>query len=160
MTQTLPTLVRELISLASNMKSIDENPAFTREQFLEVYPQFTSIPEAIVNFYIGLANSSLSYARWGDQWVFGMTLYVAHFLTLYLQATNNLNANSPAFQVLQNSYSQGLVASKSAGSLSKSYDYGSINDDLKGWAAWKLTAFGQQFATIAKLIGKGGSLIW
>ena len=89
-----------------------------------------------------------------------MTLFVAHYLTLYLQTTNGLNENSPVSQVLANSYAAGLTASKSAGSLSKSYDYGSVNDDFAGWGAWKLTAFGQQFATMAKLVGKGGSYLW
>ena len=150
----------ELISIASGIRGIENNPEYTKEQFLAIYPQFTNISDAVFEFYLKLANSSLSYDAWGDQWEQGMALYIAHFLTLYLQTTNGLSADSPASKVIQASYSQGLVSSKSVGDISKSYDYGSINDDLKGWAAWKLTAFGQQFATIAKLIGKGGSYIW
>ena len=151
----------ELISLASNIKGVIGNPAYTEETFLSIFPQFSNkVPASVLTFYLKLANSSLSYARWGDSWEMGMSLFLAHYLTLYLQTSNGLDENSPVSQVLANSYAAGLTASKSAGSLSKSYDYGSVNDDFNGWGAWKLTAFGQQFATMAKLIGKGGSYIW
>lgn len=152
---------RELISIASNIKGILSNPAYSKTDFLAFFPQFTGkVPDSVLDFYIRLANNSLSYSRWGDQWEMGMTLFVAHYITLYLQATAGLDANSPVQQVISNSLAQGLVASKSAGSLSKSYDYGSVNDDFAGYGTWKLTSFGQQFITIAKLIGKGGSYIW
>lgn len=152
--------VRRLASLASNIRSNYNNPPFNKQDILDIYPQFSNISDTVVDFYIALANSSLSYDQWGDQWKFGMILYVSHFLALWIQATNGLDKDSPANKILQNSYAVGLVSSKSVGSLSKSYDYSSINDDLKGWAEWKTTVYGRQFATIAKLIGKGGSLIW
>lgn len=152
---------RELISLAANIKPIVGNPSYTADDFKAVYEVLgNKVPEGILSFYISLANNSLSYARWGDSWSMGMTLFIAHYLTLYLRATDGLSENSPIAQVLNASYAAGLTASKSAGSLSKSYDYGSINDDFSGWGTWKLTLFGQQFATLAKLIGKGGSYIW
>ncbi len=152
--------VRNIIVAASNIKSTLNNPPFTREQFIGLYPQFSSISEAAYNLYFKMANASISQERWGDAWELGMCLFIAHYLTLYLQVTNGLDENSPAYKVIQNSISQGLVSSKSAGSLSKSYDYSSINDDLAGYADFKLTTFGQQFARLAKLMGKGGSLIW
>lgn len=151
----------ELISLASNIKSVANNPPFSVEKFLEIYPQFVNkLPLSVVNFYISLANNSLSFSRWGDSWEMGMVLFIAHHLTLYLMAMSGIDENSPASRVVSASLAAGLTASKSAGSLSKSYDYGSINDDLVGVGTWKLTLFGQQFATMAKLIGKGGSYIW
>ena len=151
----------ELISIASNIKGVEGNPAFTKEDFLGVFPQFTDkVPDSVLTFYLQLANSSLSYARWRDSWKMGMVLFIAHYLTLYLQATAGLTADSPVSQVISNSLAQGQVASKSAGSLSKSYDYGSVNEDFMGWGAWKLTLFGQQFVPLAKLVGKGGSYIW
>lgn len=152
--------IRNIVTAASNIKSILHNPPFTREQFLEIYPQFTQVNESVYTLYFKMANASISYGRWGDAWELGMCLFIAHYLTLYLQITNGLDENSPAYKVIQNSISQGLVSSKSAGSLSKSYEYGSINDDLDGYADFKLTVFGQQFTRMAKLMGKGGSLIW
>lgn len=151
----------ELISIASNIKRVEGNPLFTEENFLEVFPQFSNkVPTSVINFYLKLANSSLSYSRWGDSWEMGMNLFIAHHLTLYLESIAGLDENSPIQQVLSRSLAAGLTASKSAGSLSKSYDYGSINDDFAGYGTWKLTLYGQQFASMAKLIGKGGSYIW
>lgn len=154
--------VRRLVSLASNIHGSEHNPPYDKVKFLEFYPQFggDKIPETVIDYYIALANSCLSYDMYGDIWTLQMNLYIAHFLSLYLQSTNNLTANSPANKVIQASLSYGLVSSKSAGDLSKSYDYSSVNEDLNGWAAWKLTIFGQQFASNAKLIGKAGSFIW
>lgn len=161
MLNPFPITELEIINLASNIKSVEGNPSYTKEQFLAIFPQFTNkVPESVLLFYISLANNSLAYSRWRDSWEMGMALYIAHYLTLYMEATNGLDANSPASQVISNSLAMGLTASKSAGSLSKSYDYGSINDDFSGWGDLKLTLFGQQFATKAKLVGKGGSLIW
>ena len=151
----------ELISIASNIKPVSNNPSFTMDNFLEVYPQFANkVPTSVLNFYLRLANSSLSYSRWGDSWEMGMSLFIAHYLTLYLTSIADLTEDSPVQRVINQSLAMGLTASKSAGSLSKSYDYGSINDDLNGWGTWKLTGFGQQFVTLAKLMGKGGSYIW
>ena len=152
---------RELISIAANIRPIISNPSFTKEQFLAIFPQFTDkVPDSVLNFYLSLALNSLSYSRWGDSWEMGITLFIAHYLTLYLMSTAGLDENSPIQQVVSKSLAAGLTASKSAGSLSKSYDYGSINDDFAGWGTWKLSLYGQQFATMAKLIGKGGSYIW
>lgn len=154
-------ILRQLKSLAANIKGSFNNPSYTRENFLEVYPQFTNtVPETVVNFYIRMANASLSYDIYCDQWEYAMSLYVAHFVTLWLQLSNGLNADSPAARVLQNSLAQGLIASKSAGSLSISYDNSTVGNDLQGWAAWKLTKFGVMFASLAKLMGKPGSYIW
>ena len=44
--------------------------------------------------------------------------------------------------------------------VSYSQDVSTITNDLDGWAQWKLTKYGVQFASIAKLMGKGGMLVW
>jgi hypothetical protein len=153
--------IRQLKSLAANIKGTFNNPPYTREDFLAIYPQFTRvIPANVIDFYISMANASLSYDIYRDQWVYAMGLYVGHFLTLWLQMTNGLDENSPASKIIQNSMAQGLLASKSAGSLSLSYDNSTVDNDLQGWAAWKLTKYGMLFASLAKLMGKPGSYIW
>ena len=154
-------VLRQLKSLAANIKGNLNNPSYTRAQFLAIYPQFTNtVPTTVVDFYISMANASLSYDIYQDQWEYAMGLYVGHFLTLWLQMTNGLGENSQASQVIQSSMAQGLTASKSAGSLSISYDNSTVDNDLPGWAAWKLTKYGILFASLAKLMGKPGSYIW
>ena len=107
-----------------------------------------------------MANASLSYDIYQDQWTYAMSLYIGHFVSLWLQMTNGLNEDSPAAKVIQSSMAQGLIATKSAGSLSIGYDNSTVDNDLQGWAAWKLTKYGILFASLAKLMGKPGSYIW
>lgn len=153
--------IRQLKSLAANIRGTFNNPPYTRDDFLSIYPQFTNIvPVNVVDFYLSMANASLSYDIYQDQWNYAMGLYIGHFVSLWLQMTNGLTENSPAAKVIQSSMAQGLIASKSAGSLSISYDNSSVDNDLQGWAAWKLTKFGIMFASLAKLMGKPGSYIW
>lgn len=151
----------ELISIASNIRGIEGNPKYDEMDFFAMYPQFKDrVPSCVLIFYIKLALNTLSYSRWKDSWSMGLSLFIAHHITLYLMSTAGLDADSPIQRVISKSLAAGLTASKSAGSLSKSYDYGSINEDFTGLGTWKLTLYGQQFATMAKLMGKGGSYIW
>ena len=44
------------------------------------------IPLAIIQTYINLANASLVFNRWQEQWTIGMSLFVAHYCTLYAKS--------------------------------------------------------------------------
>ena len=146
-----------LISEAANIR-FGTNEVYTINDFAGVYPQLAdNVPLAALQMYINLASSCLSQERWCDMWQVGMSLFVAHFATLYLQSTSL--ADSPtAAQVANAGVSKGILVSKSVGDVSSSYQ--SIVSDINGWAAWKLTSFGQQLITMARLVGMGGSYIW
>lgn len=148
------------VSAASGLRPIQGNPDYTREEFNIVFPQFTGalVPDAVFEFYKKLANSTLSISRWGDLWENGMGLFIAHFLTLWMKVSSN--PDPTALQVISDSQKIGLVSSKQAGSLSLAYDNGVSGSDLEGWGSWKLSLYGQQFATFAKLVGKGGMYVW
>ncbi len=149
---------KRIISDAANMPQ-GSNPAFAADDLYAFYPQFKGIiPDAVIEMYIGLANASLSAARWMGSWKIGMCMFVAHFLTLYLQTSTP--EGSTAMQVINAGEARGLTTSKSVGGVSQSIDYSTAAADLDGWAAWKLTAYGQHFATMAKLVGMGGAVIW
>lgn len=85
-----------------------------------------------------------------------MRLYIAHFLTLYI-TTPEAGATKP--EILNASKVQGTVSSKSVGQVSVSYDVTQATNDLNGWAAWKNTAYGTQFATLARMLSKGGMYV-
>ncbi|RGX53204.1 DUF4054 domain-containing protein [Anaerotruncus sp. AF02-27] len=149
---------KRIISDAANMPQ-GSNPAFAAADLYAFYPQFKGIiPDVVIEMYIGLASASLSAARWMGSWKIGMCMFVAHFLTLYLQTSTPEGAT--AVQVINAGEARGLTTSKSVGGVSQSIDYSTAAADLDGWAAWKLTAYGQQFATMAKLVGMGGAVIW
>ena len=85
-----------------------------------------------------------------------MALFVAHFATLYCQSAGG--NDSTAQQIASQGKATGIMVSKSVGDVSASYQ--AIADDLAGWAAWKLTIYGQQLATMAKMYGMGGMWIY
>ncbi|WP_368489313.1 DUF4054 domain-containing protein [Clostridium sp. BJN0013] len=150
-----------IIGDASNL-SFGSNPPYAIEDFLQVYPQFGNdannnsvIPTAIIQMYINLATTCIKKDKWFDAWEVAMGWFIAHFLTLYLQGT--ADPNSGAAGVLQAGQTRGLDTSVSAGGVSVSTDYGTITQDLNGWAGWKLTIYGTQLASMARIIGIGGS---
>jgi hypothetical protein len=132
-----------------------------------MYPQFGPdgsttpkqlIPDPIIQMFIDLAHASIKEARWHGSWKIAMGWFVAHFLTLYLQGL--ASAGSPAAEVLAAGQAKGLNTSESVGDVSVSIDYNTIAQDLEGWAAWKLTIYGQQLATMGKLVGMGGMYVY
>ncbi len=153
-------MAQQIIADAANIRA-GENPSYTVADFLSAYPQFGTeseplLPAAMLTAYVALAHAAIKEARWRSYWKVGMGLFIAHFSTLYLQAMTPTGASAKA--VVAAGQARGLTASKAAGDVSMSYE--SIAADLDGWAAWKLTVFGQQLATIGKLVGKGGMYVW
>ncbi len=155
-----------IIAGASNIRRGD-NPPYTSEDFLAVYPQFGKkdengvqiIPQTVMDAYVNLAHASLSIARYHAVWETVMGFFIAHWLTLYLQSLSS--ADDPIGKIVSTGLAKGLQSSKSAGDLSVSYDFSFLNGtDFDGWGTYKLTAFGQQFATIARLYGMGGMVVW
>lgn len=154
-----------LLGDAANLRTGD-NPSYTVADFLSFYPGFGPaeeggtylVPEPVLQAFVSLADASIKQARYQGVWQLCMGYFIAHFATLWLEGT--ANAGSPAGQVLEAGRARGLRTSESVDGVSASYDYSAIAQDLDGWAAWKLTIHGQQLASIAKLVGKGGMMVW
>lgn len=153
-----------IITNASNLKT-GTNPPFTLDDFYSIYPQFGAdakgnyvVPQLIAQMYLDLANASIKESRWKTSWKIGMSLFMAHFCTLYLQGA--ANPDSGAAAVLKAGQAQGLQSSVSVGDVSISTDYSVIASGIDGWAGWKLTSYGQQLATIGRFVGKGGMYVY
>jgi len=153
----------QIIADASNIRT-GENPSYSVEDFLNVYPQFGSISgndgymsAELLQMYIDFANACVKQARYHSAWKICMGLFVAHFASMWLQGT--AAPGSSAGQVLAASQAKGLNTSESVGDVSVSMDYSNVGNDLDGWAQWKLTIYGQQLASIAKMLGKGGMVV-
>lgn len=143
---------------ASNLWSTT-NPPYDISDFFKMFPQFEGkLDTEVIELYIDLADQSLTQKRWGRIWKLGMANFVAHFCAIHIQHT--LTSESEVGQLISISQAKGLISSKSAGDVSVSYDFGPIMEDLKGYSQWKLTTYGIQFASFAKMIGKGGVYIW
>lgn len=147
-----------IIANASNIRTGD-NPIYTSANFLEAYPQFAgAVPEVVIDAWVKLANASILEPRWGDFWEAAIDLYVAHFLTLYLQSSSAVGDATK--KIINAGLSKGLQSSKSASDLSVSYDFSSVANETAGWGTFPQTTFGQQFVQFAKLVGRGGMTIW
>lgn len=152
-------MMMELFRNASNV-ILTDNPEFTLCDFTSVFPIFViadstdeSIPIEVFNLFYNMANSSLKYDRYKSVWKYCMCLYIAHYLTLYLQ-TQNGDAGSQA--ALAGALPRGVASSKSVDGLSISYDFMGAAEDLAGYGTWKYTIYGQQLATITKSYGYAG----
>lgn len=159
-----PSAYIGIIGGAANIK-VGSNPPYSLSDFLEVYPQFGPdsggndvVPQPIVQMYIDFADACIREARWHSSWRIAMGWFVAHFLTLYLQGV--ADPDSGAAGVMAAGQAKGLNTSESVGDVSVSMDYTQIGQDLDGWAAWKLTIYGQQLATVGKLLGKAGMYVY
>ena len=153
-----------LLNIATNAANMrfGTNPAYAIADFVAIYPQFGTVdqqgsfvPAAGVNvssgalqMFVNLASASISQLRWQDSWSFGMALFIAHYATLYQQSSSSVMAG----------LAKGVQVSKSVGDVSVSYQ--AITSGLESWGAWNLTSFGQQFLTMAKMIGAGPMLVW
>lgn len=144
---------------ASNIR-VGDNPPYTIDDFKTVYPQFQgeTVAEPILAMYLELAHHAVKEARWHSYWKLAMGLFVAHFVTLWVSGT--ADPGSDAAAIVQAGQAKGLDVSKSVGGVSMSKDYSLIASGLDGWAAWNSTFYGNQLATLAKLVGKGGMLVW
>lgn len=147
-----------LIAQASNIKSAD-HPPYTTEDFLKIYPQYRDVlPQVVLEAYVNFGLACVSYQRFNAMWQIALGLFIAHFCTLHLQSQQEAGTDIPS--VLAAGAATGIVSSESADGVSYSQDFSSILNDLSGWGTFKLTTYGAQFATMARMVGKGGMYVW
>lgn len=147
-----------LINEASNIRTGD-NPAYARADFLTFYPQFTSLlPDTVIDKIIERAHATVLEVRWRENWEQGMHDFVAHNCVMYMIKVGE--GTPTAAKVIASAQPKGLQSSKSVGDVSVSYDFSTNSDDFKGYANYAMTAYGRDFATMAKRIGKGAVYVW
>jgi hypothetical protein len=137
-----------------------DNPPFDLAEFLSLSPQFGAgaVPVEVLEMYLALADEAIKIERWRSYWKMATVLFTAHFATLWTQSA--ADPTGDAAGVLKAGAARGLTTSKSVDSVSVSTDYSAITQDMAGWGAWKLTTYGTQLITLARMAGKGGMQIW
>ena len=160
MTQKIASMAPLAIAKAANIHGSSNNPEYCLNYFLDMYPQFAEVvnPEIIME-YICLCNSMLSYDLYGCAWKRAMSLAIAHFLTLDLMTQDTSSNPTVASIVAKAKGAIGVLTSKSVGDVSASYSTDYLQS-LNSWGTWNLTIYGQQFASLAKLMGKAGMYVW
>lgn len=155
-------MMMEVFSGASNV-ILTDNPPFSQSDFTAVFPVFKlatssltatgEIPQAVYNLFKGMADAAIKYDRYFNNWKYLMCLYIAHYLTLYLQTQNG---DPSAANALKGALPTGIASSKSVDGLSISYEFMGVADGMEDYGTWKLTLYGLQLITLTKIFGHGG----
>lgn len=149
------------MSPASGMV-VGTNPPYAIADFLAIYPKFGTIttagdgtttytgvvPQVVLQMYVSLASASLMQARWLDMWPMVMTLFIAHYCTLYLRSEGN--PGTTAGQIAASGLEKGIKVAQSAGDVSESRQ---LVQGIEDFGSFNQTTYGVQFATLAKTIG-------
>ncbi len=118
--------------------------------FRAAFPEFASTvvyPDAMLTFWGELAETQVRQCIWGTIWQKGVSLYVAHEITLAAQNTKASAVGGVP------GVSGGIANTKTVGSASIGYDTTSTAEKDAGW--WNLTNYGKQFIRLARIFGAG-----
>lgn len=118
--------------------------------FRTSFPEFASLvtyPTEQITFWATIAEQMVPQRVWKNLWTQGVSLYVAHEITLAAQnATSAANGGVPGT-------SGGIANSKAVGSVSVGYDSTVTSEKDAGW--WNLTNYGKQFFRLVQIFGAG-----
>jgi hypothetical protein len=142
---TLITAIPDNTSLTISNPALNTNAAET----LMIYTS-PAIPLSLLQMYINLASSSLIQARWHNDWYAAMGWFVAHYVTLVLNAGQS--GKSTAGQAATAGLAMAIKTSKSVDQVSAGY---TPIGGLENWGAYQLTVWGQLLATRAQVVGFG-----
>lgn len=164
-----PMLRPHIGELRANASGIvDGEPgAYTAAMFIEDFPPFKNkttgecfVPTGMLDSFLAMANDIVSPSRWGAQWRLAVGLFVAHYATMYLNTIkNNPDGATSIAAAAASGQMFGVVTSASLGDASVSYDTSAATNLTTNWGQWNLTAYGQQYASLAKMMCMGGCYI-
>lgn len=129
------------------------NPVFTKEMFAVYMPAMTTFVdsaqgEAVFAEYVKIASGRCFKSMWGDEWTEGMSLLIAHFLSLWADraAMADKSLGKTISGIAMMGRPQGVMTSISAGELSKSFDFSLTTlPTEKENAFYNKTLFGQDY---------------
>lgn len=124
--------------------------AFDIAEFRVNFPEFGNAdryPSSFIKFWSDLAELQVKECIWKNAWVNGVSLYVAHEITLAMQ---NVKAASVGGVP---GTSGGIANTKTVGGATIGYDTTSTAERSAGY--WNLTNYGKQFIRLARIFGAG-----
>jgi uncharacterized protein DUF4054 len=118
--------------------------------FRKAFPEFNNTElysGPMVDFWVGFIGLQLDPCIWKRSWNVGMSLYLAHELTLAGQ--NGQSAKVGGTPGIQG----GVATSKTVGSVTVQYDAQTMSEKDAGY--WNLTTYGKQFIRLVRIYGAG-----
>lgn len=125
-------------------------PVFDVPQFRKNFPEFSDsekYPTSQINFWLGLAEQLVIPSVWCNSWSAGVSLYVAHEITLATQ-----NNKTSKFGGTPGTFG-GVANNKTVGGATIGYDSNTTSEKDAGY--WNLTNYGKQFIRLARIFGAG-----
>lgn len=118
--------------------------------FRTAFPEFAdtekySTPQ--IQFWADLAVLQVTECIWKNAWSKGVSLYVAHEITLAYQ-----NQKTSKFGGMPGT-SGGVANTKTVGNATIGYDSQATSEKDAGY--WNLTNYGKQFIRLARIFGAG-----
>lgn len=126
---------------------LEDLPAFDTGQVTD--PNLVQIDKSSIAFWLNIASKMLNQNRWPDPDIYnlGIEMFAAHHVALETLAARDMQvAGVPGVAA-------GIVAGKSAGDVSITYDTGSVVEFDAGH--WNYTVYGKRFIRLARLAGAG-----
>lgn len=121
----------------------EQETTITPQLLRERFPELGGIDESQAAFFIEEATGMISERRFGKRTTFARLLCAAHLITLLSPADTGAGAGS-----YKTPTGSGVIASKSVGSASVSYDTSFGVDQDAGW--WNKTKYGQSLWELMK----------
>lgn len=121
---------------------------FDIDAFRASFPEFADTnkyPTSMVQFWVDLAVLQVTECVWKRAWVNGVSLYVAHEITLAQQ-----NIKIGAVGGVPGT-GGGIANTKTVGNATIGYDTTSTAEKNAGY--WNLTNYGKQFIRLARIFG-------
>jgi len=120
--------------------------------FREAFPEFSDTelyPNSLLEFWYNFGSKLLNEKRWGELLNEGLFLFTAHSIVVAIG-----NEKRAAIGATPGVSSNGILASKSAGGVSASYDTGSVS--LVNAGNFNSTSYGRSFWQLSQIVGMGG----
>lgn len=117
--------------------------AINKTAFRTAFPEFASLtdyPDTVMEFWESMASAYVSEVKWSALYTVGMSLVLAHFLTIAKGNKSDPGAGNG-----------GLISNQSVGDVSAGFDTTSTIE--AGAGQWNITTYGQQYTRMARLIG-------
>jgi len=116
--------------------------------FRTQFPEFADTveyPTSMITFWTQLAELQVRECIWCKAWSLGVSLYVAHEITLAAQNKKIANANGMP------GTTGGVPNTKTVGGVTVGYDAATTTEKDAGY--WNLTTYGKQFIRLARIYG-------
>jgi hypothetical protein len=109
------------------------------------------MPVGVIAMFVTLAGACVMCARYHEMWPFMMSLFVAHYCTLYMR-TETASPNETPSQVASSGLTKGILIHRAAGDVSATSQ---LIAGYEQWGAWTETQYGEQFITIGRAVNCG-----